>query len=84
MQNQAFQPAQAGFVCVAATSSRLVQDMSQAKFGISTKSILKYSWHLSYSLVAASSQTSTSSANNFCAASIIDVAISLRSSRLFK
>ncbi|MBD0388146.1 MAG: hypothetical protein ICV54_16960 [Nostoc sp. C3-bin3] len=29
MQNQGFQPAQAGFACVAATSSRLVQDISQ-------------------------------------------------------
>ncbi|MEH1907763.1 hypothetical protein [Nostoc sp.] len=27
-QNQCFQPAQAGFACVAATSSRLVQDIS--------------------------------------------------------
>ncbi|MEH1786432.1 MAG: hypothetical protein V7L23_12805 [Nostoc sp.] len=27
-QNQGFQPAQAGFACVAATSSRLVQDIS--------------------------------------------------------
>ncbi|MEH2029179.1 MAG: hypothetical protein V7K67_05780 [Nostoc sp.] len=27
MQNQGFQPAQAGFACVAATSSRLVQDI---------------------------------------------------------
>jgi hypothetical protein len=26
--NQGFQPAQAGFACVAATSSRLVQDIS--------------------------------------------------------
>ncbi|WP_335105368.1 hypothetical protein [Nostoc sp.] len=28
-QIKAFQPAEAGFVCVAATSSRLVQDMSR-------------------------------------------------------
>jgi hypothetical protein len=31
MQNQGFQPAQVGFACVAATSSRLVQDMSIVK-----------------------------------------------------